>query len=284
MPLDLTSEASIAGLLASVGAVDVLINNAGASQIGPVEEAPPDRVRELFALNLFGQIQLIQGLLPGMRERRRGHIVNVASFAGVAPVPFSALYAGSKAALIAVTRGLRDKLSRDELQAVIAHEMSHVRHYDIRYAMLIAVMVGVLVMLCDIFLRSVWYGGAYGRRSRRSSDRGGGGGAQIILIVLALVLAIIAPILAKIIEMALSRQREYLADAGGVELARNPQALATALAKVSGDEEVLEVANRATAPLYFVHPIKSFEERSSSIFDSHPPVRERIKRILSLGA
>lgn len=111
LPLDLTSEASIAGLLASVGAVDVLINNAGASQIGAVEEAPPDRVRELFALNLFGQIQLIQGLLPGMRERRRGHIVNVASFAGVAPVPFSALYAGSKAALIAVTRGLRHEVA-----------------------------------------------------------------------------------------------------------------------------------------------------------------------------
>ncbi len=111
LPLDLTSEASIAALLASVGAVDVLINNAGASQIGPVEEAPPDRVRELFSLNLFGQIQLIQGLLPGMRERRRGHIVNVASFAGLSPVPFSAVYAGSKAALIAMTRGLRHEVA-----------------------------------------------------------------------------------------------------------------------------------------------------------------------------
>jgi len=109
--LDLTSEASIDGLLSAVGAVDVLINNAGASQIGPVEEAPADRMRELFELNLFGQIRLIQGLLPGMRERRRGHIVNVASFAGVSPVPFSALYAASKAALIAVSRGLRHEVA-----------------------------------------------------------------------------------------------------------------------------------------------------------------------------
>jgi short-subunit dehydrogenase len=111
LPLDLTIEASIDDVLVRVGAVDVLINNAGASQIGPIEEAPADRVRRLFELNLFGQIRLIQGLLPGMRERRRGHIVNVASFAGVVPVPFSALYAGSKAALIAVSRGLRHEVA-----------------------------------------------------------------------------------------------------------------------------------------------------------------------------
>jgi short-subunit dehydrogenase len=111
LPLDLTSGASIDDLLAAVGDVDVLVNNAGASQIGPVEEAPADSMRQLFELNLFGQIRLIQGLLPGMRERRRGHIVNVASFAGVTPVPFSALYAASKAALIAVSRGLRHEVA-----------------------------------------------------------------------------------------------------------------------------------------------------------------------------
>lgn len=109
-------------MLAVVGAVDVLINNAGASQIGPVEEAPPDRVRRLFQLNLFGQIRLIQGLLPGMRERRRGHIVNVASFAGVSPVPFSALYAASKAALIAVSRGLRHEVAPFDIRTGIPQE------------------------------------------------------------------------------------------------------------------------------------------------------------------
>lgn len=187
-----------------------------------------------------------------------------------------------KHASVAITTGLRDKLSRDELQGVIAHELSHVRHYDILFATLMAVMVGVLVMLCDVFLRSVFWGGVGGRRRRRGS-KDGGGALYIILVVVAIILAIISPILAKIIQMSLSRQREYLADAGSVELTRNPAGLAGALAKLSGDEEVLEVANRATAPLFIVHPIKKFEERSKSIFDTHPPVSDRIKRLLSLG-
>ena len=183
-------------------------------------------------------------------------------------------------AVVAITAGLRTRLNRDELQGVMAHELSHVRHYDILYATLMAVMVGVLVMLCDVFLRSMWFGGS---RRHSSRDRGQGGGAlQIVLLVVALVLAIIAPILAKIIHMALSRQREYLADAGSVELTRNPQGLASALAKLSGDTEVLEVANRATAPLYILHPIKKFEARASSIFSTHPPIEDRIKRLMAL--
>jgi heat shock protein HtpX len=182
-------------------------------------------------------------------------------------------------AAVAITTGLREKLSRDELQGVLGHELSHVRHRDILFATLVAVLVGTLVILCDVFLRSVGWG-AYGR-SRRSRD-GGGGAARLILVLIALVLAILAPILAKIIEMAISRQREFLADAGSVELTRNPDGLARALAKLAGDPEVLEVANRATAPLYIVHPIKRFEDRAASIFDTHPPIRERIQRLLSL--
>jgi heat shock protein HtpX len=186
-------------------------------------------------------------------------------------------------AAVAITAGLRQKLTRDELQGVIGHELSHVRHYDILFATLVAVMVGSLVMLCDIFLRSMWWGGGRGR-SRDRDDSKGGGGLQVILLVVALVLAIIAPILAKIIEMAISRQREYLADDGSVELTRNPRGLADALAKLSSDEEPLQVANRATAPLYIVHPIKKFEDRSESIFDTHPPTSERIKRLLAMSA
>jgi len=181
-------------------------------------------------------------------------------------------------ASVAITKGLRQRLTRDELQGVMAHELSHVRHYDILYATLMAVMVGTLVMLCDVFLRSLWFGGGSRRRRRRDE----GGGAMVILLIIAVVLAIISPILARIIQMALSRQREYLADAGSVELTRNPDGLADALAKLAADEEVLEVANRATAPLYIVHPIKKFEQRSSSIFDTHPPIKERIRRIKSL--
>ena len=186
-------------------------------------------------------------------------------------------------AAVAVTKGLREKLTRDELQGVMAHELSHVRHYDILYATLMAVLVGTLVMLCDVFLRSLWFGGRY--RSRRSSSarrQGGGGAAQAILLVVALVLAIIAPILERIIQMALSRQREYLADSGSVELTRHPDGLASALAKISGDQEVLEVANRATAPLYIVHPIKKFEARASSIFSTHPATKDRVKRLVAL--
>jgi heat shock protein HtpX len=138
----------------------------------------------------------------------------------------------------------------------------------------------VIVMLADIFLRSMWFGGGRSRRDDR--ERGGGGALQIVIMIIALVLAILAPILAEIIQMAISRQREYLADAGGVQLTRNPLGLAHALAKLADDTEVLEVANRATAPLYFVHPIKKFEERSGSIFDTHPPISERIKRLMSL--
>jgi heat shock protein HtpX len=184
-----------------------------------------------------------------------------------------------KHAAVAVTKGLRQKLTREELQGVMAHELSHVRHYDILYATLMAVMVGVLVLLCDVFLRSLWFGA--GRRRSRSRGKGGGG-AQAILLIVALVLAIIAPILARIIHMALSRQREYLADAGSVELTRNPDGLSSALAKLAGDEEVLEVANRATAPLYIVHPIKNFEARAKNIMRTHPPIRDRVKRLMSL--
>ena len=182
-------------------------------------------------------------------------------------------------AAVAITAGLRQRLNRDELQGVMAHEMSHVRHRDILFAMLLAVMIGVLVMLCDVFLRSMWYGGRSRRSSRRSEK---GNPAQAILVVVAILLAIVAPFLAKIIQLSLSRQREYLADAGAVELTRNPEGLASALRKLGGDTEVLEVANRATAPLYIVHPIKKFEARASSIFSTHPPIEDRIQRLLSL--
>ena len=190
-------------------------------------------------------------------------------------------------AVVAITSGLRSKLKRDELQGVIAHEIAHIRNFDIRFAVLMATLVGVVVLLCDMFLRSMWWGGFGGSRRYRSSRSRraggkGGGAAALIIMVIALVLAIIAPLLAKLIEMAFSRQREYLADASAVEFTRNPDGLAGALARISSDPEVLEVANRATAPMYIVHPIKNFEKRASSIMDSHPPIKDRIKRILSL--
>jgi heat shock protein HtpX len=183
-------------------------------------------------------------------------------------------------AAVAITRGLRETLSRDELQAVMAHEMSHVRNYDIRLAMLLATLVGVVVLVTDFFFRGVFWGGM-GRRSR---GRGGDSGAAgAIIMVLALVLAITAPFFAKIIQLAASRQREYLADASAVELTRNPDAMISALRRLGGDKEVLEVANRATAHLYIVQPIKKFEERAKGLFSTHPPLDDRIRRIEQLA-
>ncbi len=180
---------------------------------------------------------------------------------------------------VAITRGLRETLTRDELQAVMAHEMSHVRHLDIRLAMLLATLVGLVVLLTDFFMRGVFWGGA-GRRSR---GRGGDSGGGAAIMVLAIALAIIAPIFAKIIQLAASRQREYLADAGAVELTRNPEAMISALRRLSADKEVLEVANRATAHLYIVQPIKKWEARSKGMFATHPPVEERIHRLQLLA-
>ena len=178
-------------------------------------------------------------------------------------------------ASIAVTSGLLEKLNRDELQGVIAHEMSHVGNFDIRYAMLVGILVGTTVLISDFFLRGLWFGG--GRRRE-----GGGGQAQLIMMAIAIVLAILAPIFARLLQLSISRQREYLADASAVQLTRNPKALADALQKISGDQEVLEVANRATAHLYIVNPIKKFEKRAKGIFSTHPPIEERIKILRSM--
>ncbi|MFG0285220.1 MAG: M48 family metalloprotease [Phycisphaerales bacterium JB039] len=185
--------------------------------------------------------------------------------------------------VVAITRGLREKLTRDELQAVMAHEMAHIRHYDIRFAMLMATMVGLIAVVSDGFLRALWYGG--GRRSS-SSGRGGGGGAQAVMLIIALVLAILAPIAARIIQMAYSRQREYLADAGAVELTRNPEALASALSRLATDEDPqVDTANRGTAHMYIVNPLRKMRQSHQSLdsmFSSHPPIRDRIARLLAL--
>jgi heat shock protein HtpX len=178
-------------------------------------------------------------------------------------------------ASVAVTSGLLEKLDRDELQGVIAHEMAHVGNLDIRYAMLVGILVGTTVLISDFFLRGLWFGGGSRRRE-------GGGQAQLIMIIVAIVLAVLAPIFARLLQLSISRQREYLADATAIQLTRNPKGLADALQKISGDHEVLEVANRATAHLYIVNPIKKFEKRAKGLFSTHPPIEERIQILRSL--
>lgn len=181
-------------------------------------------------------------------------------------------------ASVAITDGLRSKLSRDELQGVLAHELSHVRNLDIRFAMLLAVLVGFLVLLCDLFRRWTFWG-----RSGRRRSGSGSGPVVLVIIVLAIVLSIVAPFLARLIQLAASRQREYLADASAVEMTRNPLGLAGALEKISGDAEVLETANRATQHIYIVNPIRPFEERARGLFSTHPPIQDRIQRLRALA-
>ncbi len=177
-----------------------------------------------------------------------------------------------KHASIAVTRGLLDKLDRTELEGVIAHELAHVGNHDIRVMLLVTVLVGTIALLSDWMLRSFAWGGG-GRRGR---DRSGGGG---IILIIAIVLAILTPIVATLIQLAVSRQREYLADASGALLTRYPPGLASALRKIAADREALEVANKATASLYFANPLKDAPRALDGLFDTHPPIAERIRRL-----
>ncbi|MCB9844625.1 MAG: M48 family metallopeptidase [Phycisphaeraceae bacterium] len=187
-------------------------------------------------------------------------------------------------AAVAITVGLRQKLTRDELQGVMAHELAHVRHYDIRFSLLMATMVGLIAFATDAFLRTTWHIGASGRGAR-SRGKGGGSGAGIAFAI-ALILAVLAPIVAAIVQMAYSRQREYLADAGAVELTRNPKGLADALRKLAGDTDPLvDTANRGSAHMYIVNPLSKMRRNPrerASLMSSHPPLMERIARLEAL--
>ena len=183
-----------------------------------------------------------------------------------------------KNSAIAVTRGLMNKLNRNELQGVIAHEMSHILSYDILFATLVTVLVGAIVMLCDMFKWMSIFGG--GRRRNRSNNNNSGGQLELIIGVIALLLMILAPLFARLIQLAASRQREYLADANAAKMTRNPGALADALRKISGDNEKLEAANRGTQQLYIVNPLKGKAAATKqSLFSTHPPIAERISRL-----
>lgn len=175
-----------------------------------------------------------------------------------------------KHASIAVTTGLIDKLNRTELEGVIAHELSHVKNYDIRLMTLIVILVGTVVLLGDFMFRSFLWGGP--RRSRNNQGSG-------IFILIAIVLAILSPIIAQLIKFAISRKREFLADADSALLTRYPEGLANALEKLSKDKEPLEAANKATAHLFIVNPLKNLKGSLNNLFSTHPPIGERIKRL-----
>ena len=179
-------------------------------------------------------------------------------------------------AVICVTTGLLDKLDYYELEGVVAHELSHIKNYDIRLSAVVTVMVGFIVMLADFVSRMLFWGGG------RSNDNDSKGG-NLILMIIELVCLILAPIFGELMKLALSRRREYLADASAVELTRNPDGLISALEKISSAPEQLKTANKATANMYIVNPFRSNKKKKqSSLWSTHPSTEDRIEAIRNL--
>jgi heat shock protein HtpX len=180
--------------------------------------------------------------------------------------------------VVCVTSGLLSKLNRSELEAVVAHEMGHIKNYDIRLMSIVSVMVGLVALLADWLLH-------IGMRTRGRRDESGNAGA--IIVVLGVIFALISPIIATMIQLAISRRREFFADSEAVMFTRNPQGLINALTKISNDHEPLEAANKATAHLYIVTPFKD-KVRSSvgmfaNLFNTHPPIKERIQALQKMS-
>jgi len=188
-------------------------------------------------------------------------------------------------ASIAITAGLLGKLNRDELQGVIAHEMSHIVHRDILFITLAGIMLGSIVLLSQVFMRGLYYRGSGRRYSSGGRGGGGGGGAVAILVVIAIIAAILAPIMAQILYFALSRKREYLADAGSARLTRYPEGLASALEKIAADSAPqLASANKVNAPMFITNPFKKKMGLSSErLYSTHPPIQERIKILRNMS-
>jgi heat shock protein HtpX len=193
-----------------------------------------------------------------------------------------------QSASVAVTAGLLARLNRDELQGVVAHEISHILHRDILFVTLAGIMLGSIVLLSHVFLRGMFYSSMMGRRRRYSAGGRGGGQAQLIILIIAIACAILAPIMAYLLYFALSRRREYLADAGAARLTRYPEGLASALEKIANDRSPqLATVNKVTAPMYIANPFKKKGQmKLSNLTSTHPPISDRIRilRNMSHGA
>jgi heat shock protein HtpX len=183
-----------------------------------------------------------------------------------------------KHAVVCVTSGLLAKLDRTELEGVIAHELSHIRQYDIRLMSVVTIMIGLVTLLADWFLRSLRWSG---RDRDKNSNQ-----AQMIIFVIGIILALLSPLIANLIKLAISRRREFLADASAVKITRFPAGLARALAKIAQDKEPLEAANKATAHLYIANPLKNTHSGIgwfAGLFNTHPPIEERIKALKNMS-
>ena len=179
-----------------------------------------------------------------------------------------------KHAVVCVTTGIMGILNKSELEGVIAHELSHVKDYDIRLMSVVAILVGFVAILANVFMQSLWFGEIGGRR-----DNGNGNQLQTVFLLVGIVFAILSPIVATLIQLAISRKREYLADAAGALLTRYPEGLANALQKLADNKTSLPQASNATAHLFIVNPFKGKDVKMwfSGLFDTHPPIEQRIK-------
>lgn len=185
-------------------------------------------------------------------------------------------------AAVAVTSGLMKRLNRDELQGVIAHEIGHIKNLDIRFMTLAGVMLGSIIMISDVFVRAMFYGGRGMRvRGRSRGGNNGGGQAQVLLFLVAIVFAILAPVLAQMLYFACSRKREFLADASGAQYTRYPEGLASALEKISGKRSSPKNVNRVLAPMYIVNPLQA--HASGGMFSTHPPTEKRVKVLRAMA-
>jgi len=232
-------------------------------------------------------ILAISGARPATREKNFQFYTVVENLCLAAQIPKPKLYVIEDSApnafaagrdpdhaVVCATSGLLNKLDRSELEGVIAHELSHIKNYDIRLMSIVTVLVGMVSLLADWFMRSTYWGG-------RKRDRDKRGNLQAFLFITAIFLALLSPLIARFIQLAISRRREFLADASAVMLTRYPEGLARALGKISADRDPLEVANKATAHLYIVNPLKGqkFVSWFANLFNTHPPIKERIKTL-----
>jgi heat shock protein HtpX len=227
---------------------------------------------------------------PGTHRQLRNVVEEMAIAAGVPPPKVYVIHApGMNAfaagrrpeeASVAVTTGLLERLNREELQGVVAHELAHVKCRDTLYNVCAAVLVGAVALLSDLFLRGTFWG----RRGGSSSERGGGGGrGNAAFFVLALLLAVLAPLAARLLQMSISRQREYHADAAAAGFTRNPLGLASALTKISAAGARVPGENRGTQHLFIVNPLREFGPDASALMSTHPPTSLRIQRLMAMA-
>ena len=263
--LDFGEYAIIVALIFSIISTIATYYNCDKIVLASVKARPATREEDLQLTNILEALMVASGL----NSKPRLYVVDSEQ-----PNAF-ATGRNPENAVICVTTGLLGKLNYYELEGVVAHELAHVKNYDIRLSAVISVMVGFVVMLSDIFSRAIF------RRRRRDNDDSGK--ANAILMIIGLIFIIISPIVSKLIQLAVSRRREYLADATAISFTRNPDGLISALRKISEDDEELEVASNSNAHMYIVTPLKNKRKaNASNLFSTHPGIEERIEALENL--